>query len=62
MAYLANGASHDYHEGVARFNVGFGERNMGDRPGDPDPSYSRPVGEFSAPQTKTDTGPRTLTE
>jgi hypothetical protein len=42
---------------------------MGDRPGDPDPSYSLPVGgagTFSAPQTTTpapDTGPWvTLTE
>jgi hypothetical protein len=62
MAYLAGGGPHDYHEGVARFNVGFGERN-GDRPGDPDPSYRVGGAEFSAPQTKTDTGPRvTLTE
>jgi hypothetical protein len=67
MAYLVNGGPHDFHEGVARFNVGFGEPNMRDRPGDPDPSYSLPVGgagTFSAPQTKTpDTGPWiTLTE
>jgi hypothetical protein len=70
MAYLAGGGPHDYHSGVARFNVGFGERNtndrLDDRPGDPDPSYRLPVGgaeTFSAPQTKTDTGPWiTLTE
>ena len=63
LAYLANGGPHDYHEGISRWMVGFGEPNMGDRPGDPDPSYSRPVGgeTFSAPQTKTapDTGPDT---
>ena len=68
LAYLANGGPHDYHEGLSRWMVGFGEPNMGDRPGDPDPSYSLPVGgagTFSAPQTKTapDTGPWiTLTE
>jgi hypothetical protein len=70
LAYLPNGGPHDWHEGIARWFVGFGERNMGDRPGGPgpsvpDPNYSRPVGEFSAPQTKTapDTGPwTTLTE
>jgi hypothetical protein len=77
MAYLVNGGPHDYHEGISRWMVGFGEPNMSDRPGGPeasdpnysrpvgipDPNYSRPVGEFSAPQTKTPDGPWiTLTE
>ena len=67
LAYLANGGPHDYHEGISTWMVGFGEPNMGERPGDQDTNYSRPVGgteTFSSPQTKTpDTGPWvTLTE
>jgi hypothetical protein len=48
LAYLGGGGTHDYHEGVARLNVGFDEPTMGDRPGDADASYRT----LSAPQSK----------
>jgi hypothetical protein len=48
LAYLGGGGPHDYHEGVARFNVGFEAPNTGDRPGGADASYSS----LSLPQAK----------
>jgi hypothetical protein len=41
LAYLANGGPHDYHEGVARLNVGFASS---DRPDFDQPSSDRPGG------------------
>jgi hypothetical protein len=51
LAYIGGGGSHDYHECVARFNVGFEEPNAGDRPGGADASYRT----SSLPQAKTPT-------
>jgi hypothetical protein len=65
LAYLGGGGPHDYHEGVARFNVGF-DRSSGDRPGGADAGYRS----ISLPQAKAPTpaptpapsGPVRLTE
>ena len=53
LAYLKNGGPHDYHEGVARLNIGFPssdrpEPEFEDRPGGADASYRS----VSLPQAK----------
>jgi hypothetical protein len=53
LAYLPNGGPHDYHEGVARLNMGFPssdqpEPEFADRPGGADASYRS----VSLPQAK----------
>jgi hypothetical protein len=54
LAYLKNGGPHDYHEGVARLNMGFPSPDrpdapeFEDRPGGADASSRS----FSAPQAK----------
>jgi hypothetical protein len=51
LAYLVNGGPHDYHEGVARLNMGFpssdrpDDPEFADRPGGADASY-RSVGAY----------------
>jgi hypothetical protein len=52
-AYLGGGGPHDYHEGIARFNVGFDQPSSGDRPGGADASYRS----ISLPQAKAPTPP-----
>jgi hypothetical protein len=47
LAYIGGGGPHDYHEGVARFNVGF-DQPSSDRPGGADASYRS----LSMPQAK----------
>ena len=53
LAYLKNGGPHDYHEGVARLNIGFpssdppDDPEFADRPGGADASYRS----VSLPQT-----------
>jgi hypothetical protein len=47
LAYLSGGGPHDYHEGIARFNVGF-DPPSSDRPGGADASYRS----LSLPQAK----------
>jgi hypothetical protein len=53
MKYLKDGGPQDYHEGVARLNVGFDQPNTGDRPGGADASYRT----LSLPQAKAPTPP-----
>ena len=55
LAYLSGGGPHDYHEGVAQFNVGF-DLPSSDRPGGADASYRS----ISLPQTKAPAPPEPL--
>jgi hypothetical protein len=67
LAYLSGGGPHDYHEGIARFNVGF-DQPSSDRPGGADASYrslSLPQAKAPAPTpapTPAPSGPVRLTE
>jgi hypothetical protein len=61
LAYLSGGGPHDYHEGIARFNVGF-DQPSSDRPGGADASYrGSSLPEAKAP-TPAPSGPVRLTE
>ena len=64
LAYLKGGGPHDYHEGIARLNVGFDPPNAGDRPGGADASYrSISLPQAKAPEpTPAPSGPVRLTE
>ena len=64
LAYLKGGGAHDYHEGIALFNVGFDPPNAGDRPGGADASYrSISLPQSKAPEpTPAPSGPVRLTE
>jgi hypothetical protein len=53
LAYLGGGGPHDYHEGIARFKVGFDQPRTGDRPGGADASYRA----ISLPQAKATPAP-----
>ena len=63
LAYLKGGGPHDYHEGLARLNVGFDPPNAGDRPGGADASYrSISLPQAKAPEPTPPSGPVRLTE
>jgi hypothetical protein len=64
LAYLSGGGPHDYHEGIARFNVGF-DQPSSDRPGGADASYrtlSLPQAKAPTPAPAPPSGPIRLTE